>query len=104
MLASDLSCNHNKICPMLTTHFYRSFLASYAIDVLEYTISPEIYISGLMQDCSNSIANAMELLQSYTEPSTGGRDASCFYGRANSGRYTILYKHGLTLIQAWVSK
>ena len=29
----------------------------------------ENYIDGLMQDCSNSIANAMELLQSCTRPS-----------------------------------
>ena len=27
------------------------------------------YIDGLVQDCSNSIANALELLQSCTEPS-----------------------------------
>ena len=27
------------------------------------------YINGLAQDCSNSIANALELLQSYTKPS-----------------------------------
>ena len=30
------------------------------------------YIDGLVQDCSNSIANALELLQSCTEPSTCG--------------------------------
>ena len=28
-----------------------------------------VYIDGLVQDCSNSIASAMELLQSYTKPS-----------------------------------
>ena len=28
-----------------------------------------INIDGLVQDCSNSIANALELLQSYTKPS-----------------------------------
>ena len=28
-----------------------------------------IHIDGLVQDCSNSIANAMELLQSCTKPS-----------------------------------
>ena len=28
------------------------------------------YIDGLVQDCSNSIANALELLQSCTKPST----------------------------------
>ena len=27
------------------------------------------YINGLVQDCSNSIANALELLQSCTKPS-----------------------------------
>ena len=26
------------------------------------------YLDGLVQDCSNSIANAMELLQSYAKP------------------------------------
>ena len=34
-------------------------------------LSPRIsleHIDGLEQDCSNSIANAMEFLQSYTEP------------------------------------
>ena len=29
--------------------------------------SSEAYIDGLVQDCSNSIANAMELLQSCTK-------------------------------------
>ena len=28
-----------------------------------------LYIDGLVQDCSNSIANALELLQACTEPS-----------------------------------
>ena len=28
-----------------------------------------LYIDGLAQDCSNSIANALELLQSCTKPS-----------------------------------
>ena len=27
-----------------------------------------VYINGLVQDCSNSIANALELLQSCTKP------------------------------------
>ena len=27
-----------------------------------------LHINGLMQDCGNSVANAFELLQSYTEP------------------------------------
>ena len=29
-----------------------------------------MYIDGLVQDCINSIANAMELMQSYTKPSS----------------------------------
>ena len=32
-------------------------------------IEPRVHIDGLTQDCSNSIANAMELLQSCTKPS-----------------------------------
>ena len=31
---------------------------------------PACNIDGLVQDCSNSIANALELLQSWTEPLT----------------------------------
>ena len=34
--------------------------------VILYSIK---YIDGIVQDCSNSIANALELLQSYTKPS-----------------------------------
>ena len=30
--------------------------------------SPKNKIDGLVQDCSNPIANALELLQSYTKP------------------------------------
>ena len=30
------------------------------------------YFDGLVQDCSISIANAMEILQSYTKPSMYG--------------------------------
>ena len=33
----------------------------------------ELYINGLAQDCSYSIANALELLQSCTKPSTWGQ-------------------------------
>ena len=32
-------------------------------------IASTVYVVGLVQDCSNSIANALELLQSCTEPS-----------------------------------
>ena len=38
-------------------------------EVIAYIIH-EAYIDGLMQDCSNSIANTLELLQSCTKPST----------------------------------
>ena len=30
----------------------------------------ELYSDGLVQDCNNSIVNALELLKSYVEPST----------------------------------
>ena len=33
-------------------------------------MSIRVHVDGLVQDCSNSIANALELLQSCTEPST----------------------------------
>ena len=33
------------------------------------TIKAQLYIDGLVQDCSNSTANALELLQSCTKPS-----------------------------------
>ena len=36
---------------------------------LLWELIPELYIDGLMQDCINSSALAMELLQSYTKPS-----------------------------------
>ena len=36
----------------------------------------EVYINGLVQDCSNSIANALELLQSCTKPSMSSLVAS----------------------------
>ena len=31
-------------------------------------LSHDAHINGLVQDCSNSIANALELLQSHTKP------------------------------------
>ena len=34
-----------------------------------YIMTVSIYIDGLVQDCSSSIANALELLQSCTKPS-----------------------------------
>ena len=35
------------------------------------------YIDGLVQDCSNSFANALELLQSCTKPSIWGWGRGC---------------------------
>ena len=40
------------------------------VNIYEKCQKLEIYdIDGLVQDCSNSIANALELLQSCTKPS-----------------------------------
>ena len=33
---------------------------------------------GLVQDCTNSIANAMELLQSYTKPSNSSKAGGAY--------------------------
>ena len=42
--------------------------SSFAQQVKDRDISQK-HFNGLVQDCSNSIANALELLQSCTEPS-----------------------------------
>ena len=34
-----------------------------------WNLQIHLYVDGLVQDCSNSIANALELLQSCTKPS-----------------------------------
>ena len=46
-----------------------------------FITSIECHIDGLVQDCSNSSALAMELLQSYTKLSTpyGAAFRSCMY-------------------------
>ena len=41
----------------------------WAVIVLDTPKPGEHHIDGLVQDCSNSIANAMELLQSCNKPS-----------------------------------
>ena len=48
-------------------------LLSWMFDLLvlrERELSQEGYINGLAQDCDNSSVLAMELLQSFTKPST----------------------------------
>ena len=44
--------------------------------IFEVTMVIIDYIDGLVQDCSNSIANALELLQSCTKPSITGPQCS----------------------------
>ena len=45
--------------------------AAYIVETTYKTVYDTIlHTDGLVQDCSNSIANAMELLQSCTKPST----------------------------------
>ena len=53
------------------------------------------YVDGLVQDCSNSIANALELLQSCTKPSISGnwiniKMPSYQYRKSHCGDMTIL--------------
>ena len=40
-----------------------------AVAAISFHMFSVKYIDGLVQYCSNSIANALELLQSYTKPS-----------------------------------
>ena len=45
---------------------YYNFISSYTLKLIH---GLKLYIDGLVQDCSISIANAMEILQSCTKPS-----------------------------------
>ena len=62
------------------------------------------YIDGLVQDCSNSIANALELLQSCTKPSICFMSLSHYtlykpsYSDILSGKIFIFSKHYGVLI------
>ena len=44
---------------------FKSICLKQIFDIMELLV----YFDGLVQDCSNSIANALELLQSCTKPS-----------------------------------
>ena len=46
-------------------------IPQFYLDIITFLYpNPDVvYIDGLMQDCSNSIANALVLLQSYAKPS-----------------------------------
>ena len=48
-------------------------------------------IDGLVQDCSNSIANALELLQSCTKPSTCFSDQ---FFHTHTTKHSLIIKHG----------
>ena len=60
------------VLPLWLSARYRS----YALEIWRYDIHKQDleadYCDGLVQDCSNSIANALELLQYCTKPSIGG--------------------------------
>ena len=45
-----------------------AFMSDKLWQSMEHMAATGLYIDGLVQDCSNSIANALELLQSCTEP------------------------------------
>ena len=55
-------------------------------------------IDGLVQDCSNSISNALELLQSFTKPSINdviqnGRRGLEKYRNISSGDIPVIFSH-----------
>ena len=55
---------------MLTMKFLRAWKQSNDFDALrQQRLKQWSYIDGLAQHCSNSIANALELLQSCVKPS-----------------------------------
>ena len=56
--------NSFKVYIWILILFTKDTLTPYTVDYFE-----KKYIDGLVQDCSNSIANAQELLQSCTKPS-----------------------------------
>ena len=51
------------VSPLLSWGLLTDCLSKWQLGVFQY------HIDGLVQDCSNSIANALELLQSCTKPS-----------------------------------
>ena len=50
------------------THWYVLLLLTLCHPLVSLSIKSAQHIDGLVQDCSISIANALEILQSYTEP------------------------------------
>ena len=62
----------NTINRLIKTHTALYYIMTGAHCI--YAISVHEYIDGIAQDCSNSIANALELLQSCAKPSISGRD------------------------------
>ena len=64
------------LCDVTVVLMFSKFMYFYLIQVIltkAHTSEGFLkfkYINGLVQDCSNSIANALELLQSCTKPST----------------------------------
>ena len=57
------------ICDIPVYDTTREFLLLNQLRHAEMGIRYDSYIDGLVQDCSISIANALEILQSYTKPS-----------------------------------
>ena len=57
-LSAKRYCGVKCLCIMIDT-----------LDGLVQIYAVELHIDGLVQDCSNAIANTLELLQSYTKPS-----------------------------------
>ena len=69
MVSLNLKVHHSKATPFLPSNLPSKPNQRLQTDWLQDKILQK-YINGLVQDCSNSIANALELPQSCTKPST----------------------------------
>ena len=60
----EITLNEYVVCKIQDILFDAPVISAMMIEFRSH-----IYINGLVQDCSNTIANALELLQSCTKPS-----------------------------------
>ena len=71
---NELKCFRICICWAIFEFGY-TFLILFLFETLKMKTEILIYFKGVVQDCSKSIANALELLQSCTKPSKNVLDS-----------------------------
>ena len=65
-MSSELS--YDDICQIGTWYLMNKCCFDQSENQKKIDMKKKLYIDGLVQDCSNSIANALEFLQSCTKP------------------------------------